>query len=225
MRLGEQKRMLDRQIESKNELMRLTRGKEETYRQLLAKSQAEEDAIEKEIQDLDNEIRRQLGERTSPGSKGLFTCWPMNGYLTQRYGKTGFTALGYSFHNGIDLAAAPATPIYSAYEGKVIATGSSNYAYGNWAAIEHTLPNGRSVVTLYAHMLRVSVKSGQTIGACKAIGTEGNTGNTTRLLYGRHRGYHLHFTVFDIEGFTIVPGKFGNYDVPAGYTYDPMDFL
>ena len=224
-RLQEQKKVLDHQVVAKNDLLKATRGKEETYRQLLAKSQEQEDKVEQEIQDLENEIRKSLGQRTSPGKKGLFTCWPMNGYMTQKYGKTGFTALGYNFHNGIDLAAAAGTPIYSAYAGTIVGTGSSNYAYGNWVAIEHELPNGRAVVTLYSHMLRVSVKKGQEVKACQAIGTEGNSGNTTRLLYGPHRGFHLHFTVFDKEGFTIVPGKWGTYSVPVGYTYDPQDFL
>ena len=56
-----------------------------------------------------------------------------------------------------------------------------------------------------------------------------NTGNTTRLIYGPERGYHLHFGVYDADGFGVVAGAYtkvyGNYKVPYGYTYNPLDFL
>jgi hypothetical protein len=61
------------------------------------------------------------------------------------------------------------------------------------------------------------------------IGFEGNTGNTTRLLYGPHRGYHLHFTIFDARGFGVAEGAhpktYGAYQVPYGAPYNPLDFL
>jgi murein DD-endopeptidase MepM/ murein hydrolase activator NlpD len=223
--LLDQRVVLDNQARQKNDLLAITRGQESVYRQLLAKNQQEEDKIEREIRDLENQIRVRLGQRASPGSKGIF-YWPMSGTITQRYGNTGFTALGYNFHNGLDIAAPAGTPIYAAADGVVLATGTGEMAYGNWVVVRHDNINGRSVVTLYAHLLRISVSKGQDVkGGTTIVGTEGNTGNTTRLLYGPHRGFHLHFTVFDYEGFQIVPGAHGNYQVPIGYTYDPMDFL
>ncbi len=222
--LQDQKRILDKQVTAKNDLLAKTKGQEKIYQSLLAESQAEENQIEKEIQDLENQIRKSLGQRTSPGQKGLFAWWPIKGVLTQRYGRTGFTSLGYTFHNGLDIAAPAGTPIVSVYDGEVTHSGSSKYAYGNWATVKYDLPNKRSVVVLYAHMLKISVSPGQSVKAGQLIGTEGNTGNTTRLLYGPHAGFHLHFTVFDTEGFQVVESSRG-YLVPVGYTYDPMDFL
>jgi hypothetical protein len=39
----------------------------------------------------------------------------------------------------------------------------------------------------------------------------------------------LHFTIFDAEGYGVVQGKYtnvyGNYMVPFGYTYNPLEFL
>jgi len=223
--LTDQKNLLDNQVKAKNDLLVKTKNQESIYQALLAQNKNEEDKIQQEIQDLENKIRVQLGERTSPGKKGLFKIWPMNGTLTQGYGNTGFRSLGYSFHNGLDIAAAAGTPIYNVYDGTVNGTGSSDKAYGNWATVRYELPNGRCVVALYAHMLKRSVSDGQSLKGGAVIGTEGNTGNTTRLLYGPHRGFHLHFTVFDCEGFQIVKSVNGNYMVPVGYTYNPNDFL
>ena len=78
-------------------------------------------------------------------------------------------------------------------------------------------------------MSNFAVSAGQTIHAGDVVGHEGNTGNTTRLLYGPERGYHLHFTVFDVDGFHIIPGAYqsiyGPYEIPYGYTYNPLNFL
>lgn len=226
--LEQQKATLNQQIRAKNNLLAITKGQESEYRRLLKESQEAEQQIQQEIRNLENEIRKQLGQRTTPGHDGIFV-WPINGYITQRYGNTGFTSLGYNFHNGLDIAAPAGAPIYSVYDGKVVATGTGQTAYGNWITVKHTLSDGRSVITLYAHLTKILASTGQTVKQGQLIGTEGNTGNTTRLLYGPHRGFHLHFTVFDAEGFRIVPGayqyKYGPYQVPVGYTYDPMDFL
>jgi murein DD-endopeptidase MepM/ murein hydrolase activator NlpD len=222
---------LSRERSLKQNLLDQTRGVEKNYQKLLSQSKNEEDKIEQEIQDLDNAIRAKLGNRTIAATKGDL-AWPMTGIFTQGYGNTGFTALGYNFHNGIDIAAPPGTPIYAAASGTVTSCDTGEAAYGNWCAIKHNIDtkNGkRCIVTLYAHMRSFKVKAGQQVSQGDLVGYEGNTGNTTRLLYGKERGYHLHFTVFDCEGFGISQGTYsktyGRYTVPYGYTYNPMNFL
>jgi murein DD-endopeptidase MepM/ murein hydrolase activator NlpD len=78
-------------------------------------------------------------------------------------------------------------------------------------------------------MRSIGVRGGQVDRQGDLNGYEGNTGNTTRLIYGPDRGYHLHFTVFDAEGYRVTPGAYtsiyGHYSVPSGYTYNPLDFL
>jgi murein DD-endopeptidase MepM/ murein hydrolase activator NlpD len=159
-------------------------------------------------------------------------AFPMDGIITQRYGNTGFTSLGYTFHNGYDIAAPAGQPIYAAADGTVVAAGSGQAAYGNWVCIKHkvvTKSGSREIVTLYAHMRSYKVSVGNAVSQGQIIGYEGNTGNTTRLLYGPERGYHLHFTVFDAEGFGVQAGKYsstyGYYSIPFGYTYDPGIFF
>ncbi|MBX4204592.1 MAG: peptidoglycan DD-metalloendopeptidase family protein [Candidatus Doudnabacteria bacterium] len=229
--LNEQKNNLNTQRVSKQALLDQTRGQERQYQKLLAISEADQKALFDEINNLDAEIAKKLGNRRLPGIKGLF-AWPMDGTMTQGYGNTGFTSLGYSFHNGIDLAAAPGTPIYAAADGTVLGTGTGNGAYGNWVTIKHPMSakyGNRALVSLYGHMSSFVLKPGQTVKQGDLVGFEGNTGNTTRLLYGPHRGYHLHFTVFDFEGYGVNPGtltkQFGNYKVPFGATYNPLDYL
>lgn len=222
---------LEQQQRQKQALLDKTRGIERNYQKLLSESEKAGNDLEKEINDLDAKVRAQLGNRTISPSGGVLAK-PMDGIMTQKYGNTGFTSLGYNFHNGIDLAAAAGTPIYAAADGTVNACDTGDAAYGNWCTIKHTISakgGDRCIVTLYAHMRSIKAKQGQKISQGDLVGYEGNTGNTTRLLYGPHRGYHLHFTVFDCEGFGIQEGKYskvyGSYSVPYGYTYNPLDFF
>ncbi len=218
------------QQKSKQSILDQTRGQEKAYQQLLTDSEKQEFALNKEIEDLDDAISAKLGNRRLRANHGLL-AWPMDGTLTQGYGRTGFTSLGYTFHNGIDLAAPPGTPIYAAADGTVVNTGTGSGAYGNWVAVKHDTGKFEThpIITLYGHMSGFRVSAGQTLKQGDLVGFEGNTGNTTRLLYGPHRGYHLHFTVMDAEGYGVTDGKYTNvygaYSVPFGATYNPLDFL
>lgn len=222
---------LNEQRANKEQLLTQTKGVESNYQKLLTQSRGEQNDIQSEIDGLDGKARSG-GSKSIAASKGVL-AWPMDGVLTQGYGNTGFTSLGYNFHNGIDVAAPPGQPIYAAADGTVANCGSNDEAaYGNWCAVKHyidTKSGQRCVVTLYAHMRSYKVSSGTALSRGDLIGYQGNTGNTTRLIYGPSRGYHLHFTVFDCDGYTVTPGKYSNvygaYSVPSGYTYNPLLFL
>lgn len=221
---------LSGQRKAKQQVLDQTRGQEKAYQRLLADQKTQEDQLTKEINDLDNQIAAKLGNSKLRPIHGLL-AWPMKGTLTQGYGNTGFTSLGYSFHNGIDIASAAGTPIYAAADGVVVATGTGQGAYGNWVAIKHETGKfaGKAIVTLYGHMSSFRMSVGQSVSMGDLVGFEGNTGNTTARLYGPHRGYHLHFTVFDARGFGVQAGAYtktyGPYMVPYGATYNPLDFL
>lgn len=218
---------LDGQRKAKQQILDQTRGQERVYQKLLSESENLEDQIQKEIYDLEVALRAKLGNNRLPPKKGLF-MWPMEGVLTQGYGNTGFRSLGYSFHNGLDIAAPAGRQIYAVHDGVVEDTGTGQGAYGNWVTIRHTVSGGRQLISLYGHMSSFKLKKGQSVKQGDLVGFEGNTGNTTRLLYGPHRGYHLHFTVFDASTYGVSQGtlkQFGTYYVPYGATYNPMDFL
>jgi len=225
------KQSLEAQQAEKQSLLAATRGQERIYQTLLADAARKQEEVSREIFELEVEVRQKLGDKTLPPIKGVLR-WPMSGILTQGYGKTGFTALGYNFHNGLDIAAPAGTKIYAAGDGIVHAVGRGQAAYGNWVLIKHTISKDAKVFnifTLYAHMQSIAATTGQAVRGGDLIGYEGNTGNTTRLLYGPERGYHVHFTIFDEEGFKINPGAYqdlyGPYEIPIGYTYNPLDFL
>ena len=221
-------------ITIKNQKQRLldqTQGLEKNFQKLLTSSKQDADNLQKEIQDLDAKAKAAVGSKTITAAKGLL-AWPIDGIITQGYGNTGFTALGYNFHNGIDIAGPPGQPIYAAADGDVLYTDHSNASFGNWVALKSTIntPAGPAdIVTLYGHFQSFIVTVGQHLSQGDLIGYEGNTGNTTRLIYGPERGYHLHFGVYDAKGFGVSQGAYpkiyGPYKVPYGYTYNPLDFL
>lgn len=86
-------------------------------------------------------------------------------------------------HSGIDLAAAYGTPIMAADSGQVIWTGWDWSGLGWAVKINH----GHYIATVYGHMARFVVKTGQNVTKGQVIGYEGSTGAST--------GPHLHFMV------------------------------
>ena len=97
----------------------------------------------------------------------------------------GVRTQGLHGHNGIDIGNRIGTPIVAAATGEVVIARSSgwNGSYGQMVVITH--PNGTQ--TLYAHMSKVEVVSGEKVVKGQKIGEVGNTGNST--------GPHLHFEI------------------------------
>src|SRR6185369_12907377 len=89
-------------------------------------------------------------------------------------------------HNGVDYGAPTGTPVRSVGDGSVEFAGWQN-GYGNVVQIRHS--NDRS--TVYAHLSRIDVKTGQHIDQGMRVGAVGMTGWAT--------GPHLHFE-FKLHG-------------------------
>ncbi|PCJ34196.1 MAG: peptidase M23 [Cellvibrionales bacterium] len=83
-------------------------------------------------------------------------------------------------HRGVDYAAPRGTPVYSAGDGKVIASGYSK-ANGNYVFIQH----GGKYVTKYLHLTKRLTRKGKHVSQGETIGTVGSTGYAT--------GPHLHY--------------------------------
>ncbi len=86
-------------------------------------------------------------------------------------------------HEGVDIAAPWGTGVYVSAEGSVLRTGYDPAGYGRFVEIRH--PNG--MTTLYGHLSRIDVASGDAVEAGARIGLVGSTGRST--------GPHLHFEV------------------------------
>ncbi|WP_026824886.1 M23 family metallopeptidase [Exiguobacterium marinum] len=128
---------------------------------------------------------------------------PAEGRLSQGFGAAS-GQFGYTFHNGLDIAAKTGTPIYAAEAGTVTKVSSSG-PYGNHIQIEHNV-DGQKWTTVYAHMHKVDVKKGQTVRQGEPIGQLGNTGNSS--------GSHLHFE--------IHKGDYNFSATSAGNAVNPM---
>lgn len=99
-----------------------------------------------------------------------------------------------SWHQGIDLASSPGTPVYAANGGKVIFAGGSNRGYGNAVVISHG-----PYLTLYGHLSTVNVSCHQIVGTGQVIGGVGSTGQSS--------GPHLHFEIMTSNGGRFDPAS------------------
>src|SRR5882724_3655004 len=88
------------------------------------------------------------------------------------------------FHAGLDFAAPQGTPIYATADGVVKMAGFGDGGYGNHVIINH----GYGYETLYGHMFKVKVRSGQRVKRGEVIGYVGSTGKST----GPHCHYEVH---------------------------------
>jgi murein DD-endopeptidase MepM/ murein hydrolase activator NlpD len=87
-------------------------------------------------------------------------------------------------HAGLDFAAPQGTPIYATANGRITVAGNTGDGYGNHVVINH----GYGYETLYGHMVRVKVRSGQLVKRGEVIGWVGSTGKST----GPHCHYEVH---------------------------------
>lgn len=87
-----------------------------------------------------------------------------------------------AMHSGIDFKAATGTPVLSTGDGVVVRAGRRG-GYGKVVEIKHK----DGYTTRYAHLSRISVKTGQRIRLGQTVGKVGSTGRST--------GPHLHYEI------------------------------
>ncbi|MBT4483911.1 MAG: M23 family metallopeptidase [Candidatus Latescibacteria bacterium] len=86
------------------------------------------------------------------------------------------------FHNAIDLGGYRGQPIYATADGVVISARYSTFL-GNYIKIRHK----KGYETVYAHLHKLLVKTGQEVKKRQEIAKMGSTGRTT--------GIHVHYSV------------------------------
>ena len=108
------------------------------------------------------------------------------------------------FHQGIDFSAPVGTDIYATGDGKVIFVGWRQ-GYGNTVVLSH----GFGYTTVYAHVYKSVVRTGQHVHRGDVIALVGNSGKST--------GPHLHYEV-RINDRPVDPRNYFFYDLtPAEY--------
>ncbi|MDO8579726.1 MAG: peptidoglycan DD-metalloendopeptidase family protein [bacterium] len=92
---------------------------------------------------------------------------------------------GLHGYNGIDIGAPTGTPVYASAGGVVLLARSYGYngGYGQYIVVSHA--NGTQ--TLYAHLSRVLISSGEVVLKGQTIGLVGSSGKST--------GSHIHFEI------------------------------
>lgn len=119
---------------------------------------------------------------------------------------SGFGERWNRVHKGLDIAARPASRVFSAGAGTIIESGM-NGGYGLTVLIDH----GHNVYTRYAHLNYVepNIKVGETVHYGEPLGLMGKSGHVT--------GIHLHYEI--LTG-TYVAGAWGRGLTPR----DPFSF-
>ncbi|KKU10763.1 MAG: Peptidase M23 family protein [Candidatus Woesebacteria bacterium GW2011_GWB1_45_5] len=131
-------------------------------------------------------IRQITPDAGTVVASGQFV-WPTAGSITQRF---------VWYHKGVDIANRGTPAVLAADSGRVVVAGwPDGSGYGNRVMIDH----GNGFKTLYAHLSKIYVIPGQTVGRGAPIGQMGSTGRST--------GPHLHFEIIQ-NGVYLNPLNF-----------------
>lgn len=108
--------------------------------------------------------------------------WPVRAPMTSPYG---LRMRGWlpSIHRGVDLSVPEGTPVRAMAGGRVRFAGVQR-GFGNVVWVDH----GGEVLTIYAHLSSIEVRTGQAVDGGQVLGRSGSTGDATAP--------HLHFEVW-----------------------------
>jgi lipoprotein NlpD len=107
-------------------------------------------------------------QQSLPASAGSF-IWPTQGNVIRDFSSPG---KGRAQNDGINIAAPRGTPVVAANNGIVAHAGNQLRGFGNVVLVKHD--NG--MMTVYAHLDKVSVRKGVVVRAGQKLGTVGQTG-------------------------------------------------
>lgn len=216
------------QQQEKNIILSQTKNQEGLYQKQLSELQKQQEALEEQIYEIEEELRKTFNVGVLPTKRKGLLAWPIVlkedggvGLISQKYGQTPYSYRLYRGkpHNGLDISAPIGTPVYAADDGIVMHIDNNDrnswtkYQYGKYVLIKHQ--NG--LATLYAHLSSWIVKKGQEVKRGQLIGYSGNTGYST--------GPHLHFGVYWASTILLKSISPANGLVPVGVTIDPENYL
>jgi murein DD-endopeptidase MepM/ murein hydrolase activator NlpD len=116
--------------------------------------------------------------------------WPVKGIISQRFAEGG----AQERHDGLDILAEENAVVVSAARGLVVEEGWDN-DLGRYVRVNHDF----EAETVYGHLARSFVKTGDQVGKGDPVGLVGNT--------GRSLGPHLHFEII-LKGKAVDPLRY-----------------
>jgi len=120
---------------------------------------------------------------------------PAEGQLGGRFGvHRFFNGEPRAPHSGLDVVVKHGTPVGASAQGQVLAIGDY-FFNGKTVFVDH----GNGLITLYCHLDRIDVQTGETVSKGQPLGLSGMT--------GRASGPHLHWSVV-LNGAMVDPELF-----------------
>jgi murein DD-endopeptidase MepM/ murein hydrolase activator NlpD len=182
-----QKAEYDEQLQAAQIRLLELQGARNAYQQWVADQQAAEAAKRAEAERAAREAAAAAEEAAgrddaagggggSPPSNSNYV-FPTSGYISSCYGWRWGT-----LHGGVDIAAPIGTNIYAATSGIV-----ARHGFANGFGLAVYIRGDDGAVTVYGHVNREFVSTGERVHAGQLIAEVGNRGNST--------GPHLHFEV------------------------------
>lgn len=153
--------------------------------------------VNRDMRKANRQALRQIGRDTADHFifEGAFArmknAAPMSGFADHRTYTHESEVIDEQYHLGIDLASVKNDEVPAANHGRVVFAGEFGI-YGGCVIIDH----GMGLQTLYAHLSRIDVTSGQDVSKWDVIGLTGATGMAG--------GDHLHYAVV-ISGLPVHP--------------------
>lgn len=135
------------------------------------------------IQEQNLEVLTLAAEKRSSRWAATPSVWPVKGWVTSGFGPriSPFTDKP-AMHDGLDIGAAPNTPVQAPAAGRVTVVGFDP-RMGHLVNLDH----GYGIQTQYGHLSKALVKIGQRVKRGDVVGLVGSTGHST--------GPHLHYMV------------------------------
>jgi murein DD-endopeptidase MepM/ murein hydrolase activator NlpD len=123
------------------------------------------------------------------------SIWPVRGWVSSGFGRriSPFTGKD-TLHGGVDITAPMRTPVIAPAAG-IVAFAGNEAGLGNTVSLVH----GYGMRSIYGHMDKLKVKTGQPVKRGDILGWVGNTGLST--------GPHLHYEI-EVSGATVDPLKY-----------------
>ncbi len=168
-----------------------------SHRELMDQMKLELDSLSEDIASQESSMNKltEFFEHRNSVLAATPSIWPVRGFITSTFGYRSSPISGKKqFHEGLDIANNIGTKVVAPANGTVADTGYQS-GYGRFIKIQH----GYGMVTVYGHLSKVAVKSGQRVARGEVIGYVGNTGSST--------GPHLHYEV-RVNGVPNNPRKF-----------------